>query len=767
MTAASNHQSAAPKRKRTARHVGSLVCAFLFFLTFTLGVTSIWARVTVFDSARFAQRAEKILDSDGVRTKLADELTDAIVNSGPSNLASFRTVIRTSLDPIMQTPAFRSIFRRALATGHGYIFTKSGNTAVINLSEGLGVLSGSLQATNPDLANSIPAGSSQLLVKIGDNTRGLGLWRIAEKLTYAGIGLSIAAAFFALATIFLDSDRRRSVFALGISVAFGGIVMFATATVVPIIAGSYANDPDTQRAYVAATQLFISDFRLLSIWIIGAGVVLCAFSTATTPHGSVVTVGSTITRLRNSVERFKPKTQRGRIAHALLLMLGGLLVIIQRETVIPLVVILAGAVLAYVGSVQLLAIVGRHSETTTRSLIASDIKKFRFNSAVSRIAFVSLALLVVIGAGAWLSTSGARSKTAQNDQQKCNGSASLCNKPLNEVAFLGAHNAMSTAADPGWLFYEQSRSIPAQLNYGVRALLVKTHYGIPTTVNVTGANLVITDSLAELTVNPIDRDDQYSEAQQAKARQLQADIKVDPKLRDVYLCHVYCEYGATKFTTALSYINQFLITNPDNVIMLFVGDYVSKADTEKALREAKVFDRVWDFDPSTRMPTLGQLINSKRNIVLLSEFSGAPPSWNTRGYGVFQDTPYTFREDSALYSPGSPKYTGTDTVTGPVEATVPAVDGSQTWTKDWAGLPSCAPNRGSPSSPLFQINHWVTPAGSAPTVRQAKTVNAYDVLMPRVKDCMNQRGLFPSIIAVNFAETGDALRVVNELNAPD
>jgi hypothetical protein len=52
-------------------------------------------------------------------------------------------------------------------------------------------------------------------------------------------------------------------------------------------------------------------------------------------------------------------------------------------------------------------------------------------------------------------------------------------------------------------------------------------------------------------------------------------------------------------------------------------------------------------------------------------------------------------------------------------------------------------------------------------VRQAKTVNAYDVLMPRVKDCMKQRDLFPSIIAVNFAETGDALRVVNELNAPD
>ena len=443
----------------------------------------------------------------------------------------------------------------------------------------------------------------------------------------------------------------------------------------------------------------------------------------------------------------------------------GLIVVIERETVIPLFVIVVGAVLAYVGASQLLSIVGRRSPVTTRSAVAADVKNVRFNSPIIRIALVSLALFAVIGIGAWFTTSGARSKTTANEQRKCNGSADLCDKPLNEVAFLGSHNAMSTAADPGWLFYEQTKSIPAQLDFGVRALLVKTHYGIPTTVNVTGANTVITDSVAELTVNPIDKDDQYSNEQQKKAKELQANIKVDPNLRDVYLCHVYCEYGATKFTTALGYTRQFLINNPDNVIIWFIGDYVSKADTEKALREAKVFDRVWDYNASAPMPTLGQMIDAKKNIVMISEFSGAPPAWNIKGYGVFQDTPFTFRKDAELYSPGSPKYTGTATVEGPVPATTPGPDGTEQWTKEWAGISSCAPNRGTPSSPLFQINHWITPAGAAPTIGEAKAVNAYDVLMPRVQDCMTQRGKFPTIVGVNFVEIGDALQVVNDLNS--
>lgn len=763
MTAQTTNPGRRPPR-RTARHVGSLACAVLFAVTFTLGVTSVWARMTVFDSARFAERADKILDSDAVRAVLADELTNAIINAGPSNLAGFRTIIRTALDPIMQTPTFRAIFRRSLDSAHDYVFTRNGNAAVVNLSEGLNVLTGSLQATNPDLASSIPTGTNQLLVEIGDRTQNLKLWKIAEHLTIGGVGLLIASGLFAIGAVAVDTKRRRGTFALGIAIAAAGVVMFAVATIVPIVAGSYANDPDTERAYVAATQLFISDYRTLAVWFVGIGVLLCAFATATTPHGEAPTVRSTIERIRTAIDRHMPTTQRGRAAHAVLLMLIGLLAIIERDAIIPLAVVLAGAVVAYVGAVQLLSIVGRQDATSTRAEVAADARNLTMRSPVTRVAIASIIILIAIGVGAWFTTTGARDKAEQNAERKCNGAAQLCDRRLNEVAFLGAHNAMSTAADPGWLFYEQTRSIPAQLDYGVRALLVKTHYGIPTTINVTGAPLVVTDSIAELTVNPIDQDDQYSSEQQERARQLQSSVKVDPKMRDVYLCHVYCEYGATKFSTALGYTRQFLISNPDNVIMWFIGDYVSKADTEKALREAGLADRVWFYDPDAPLPTLGELIDTRRNLIMLSEFSGPPPGWNVRGYGIFQDTPYTFRKDADLFTPGSPRYTGTATVSGPVPTTEPGPDGTEVWTKTWGGLASCAPNRGTPSSPLFQINHWITPAGASPTVEQARVVNAYDVLMPRVRNCMTQRSAFPTIVGVNFVEAGDARRVVDELN---
>jgi hypothetical protein len=173
------------------------------------------------------------------------------------------------------------------------------------------------------------------------------------------------------------------------------------------------------------------------------------------------------------------------------------------------------------------------------------------------------------------------------------------------------------------------------------------------------------------------------------------------------------------------------------------------------------------------------MIDARQNILMLSEFTGQPPQWNNPGYGLFQDTPYTFTDADQLVVAGADP-TGTTVDTGPADGPltdapltedtiVDPDDGAPSGTtllfgKDWTGDPSCAPNRGTPDSPLFQINHWVTPAGAAPTVAQAKVVNAYDVLMPRVKACMAERARFPTIVGVNFVTTGDLLEVVDDLN---
>src|SRR5690606_3751196 len=61
---------------------------------------------------------------------------------------------------------------------------------------------------------------------------------------------------------------------------------------------------------------------------------------------------------------------------------------------------------------------------------------------------------------------------------RCNGLAELCDRRLDEVVFAGTHNSMSAADRPGWLFANQTRPIPRQLDDGIRLLMIDPHYGV-------------------------------------------------------------------------------------------------------------------------------------------------------------------------------------------------------------------------------------------------------------------------------------------------
>ena len=182
--------------------------------------------------------------------------------------------------------------------------------------------------------------------------------------------------------------------------------------------------------------------------------------------------------------------------------------------------------------------------------------------------------------------------------------------------------------------------------------------------------------------------------------------------------------GATKFSTTLDDIKTFMDRDPDEVIMLFIGDYVTPADTAAEFDKAGLTDRVWTYDTSTPPPTLGEMIQAKRNLLVLSEHEGGTPPWYTKGYGIFQDTPYTFASEGDF---------------------------------------NCNVNRGPANAALFELNHFITNK-QPPSVEVGKAVNSYDVLMDRVEVCEQQRHLFPTIVAVNFYDQGDLLKVVATLN---
>jgi hypothetical protein len=758
-------------RRTMAGGLAVLLCAALFG-----GLLSLWTDQAVFDEKAFADRGVRLLDSSEVRQELAKESTQAIIQNGPSQLAGFRTVIQPALEELMTTTAFKDIFRNALLQTHRSLFTEDGNTTAVNLSQSLGVLASSMQISNPDVASNLPTGVDHLLVDFGDNIRGLELWKAAEEFDQLAVGLLSTSAILVVAVIAIDRRPRRGVFKVGVAVAVAGVALVAVALIVPRAASAAVGDPTVKAALRSALEIFVGDLQTLGVWVIGYGVVAAALATASAPRRDAIDARVLGLVARDRWQAWQPTTTTGRLVRAGVVIGAGLVLVLQRDVVVPLAVAAVGAYVAYVGVVQLLSVVGRTTADKVLARAGTDPERREKEKRTAAVLVVGAVLLAIISAAGLVATGVARSRAVEAAERQCNGSSELCDRTIDRVAFPASHNSMSAASDPGWLFPEQPNGIASQLEFGVRALLVKTHYGVPSGITFTGADLIVTDRAAEIAVNPQIAEEQLppGSASNQQALNLAASAKIDPAKRNVYLCHVYCEYGATLFTDALADIKRFIDRNPHEVVILFVGDYVSIQDTQAAFEKVGLLDRLYSYDGSEPAPTLGEMVDARQNILMLSEFSGQPPGWNNPGYGLFQDTPFTFTDAQQLMVPGSGEpLPGTTLDTTYVDDTVVTDDTALSsgttlgFGPTWAGLASCGPNRGSPDSPLFQVNHWVTPAGAAPTVAQAAAVNTYDVLMPRVRSCMAERGRFPTIVGVNFYSTGDLLKVVDDLNDVD
>jgi hypothetical protein len=284
----------------------------------------------------------------------------------------------------------------------------------------------------------------------------------------------------------------------------------------------------------------------------------------------------------------------------------------------------------------------------------------------------------VLTAGLVLSTGRAARRAAAAGVPKCNGVESLCDLRLDQAMFLGAHNAMSSSLYPGYLFAEQTGTIGRQLESGVRALLIDTHYGVPSSSRLPGSetSLVLTDRAAELSA-PVGDEIDPAVADRAARLAARAPTAANAS-RDIYLCHNYCELGAVLFSDALAEVKSFLDTHPDEVVMLDIQDATSPADTAAAIEDAGLADRAATLVKGEPLPTLGELIESKHNLLVFAEQNGpgAPP-WYQSTYQWFQETPYNFPDAAAF---------------------------------------NCQPNRGPSAAPLLLVNHWVSQSPPDPSV---------------------------------------------------
>lgn len=302
----------------------------------------------------------------------------------------------------------------------------------------------------------------------------------------------------------------------------------------------------------------------------------------------------------------------------------------------------------------------------------------------------------------------------------CNGHVELCDRGYDEVAYAATHNSMSAASEPGWFFVDQPDGIVAQLDHGVRVLLVDSWYG-----RSTDRRGVIATAGSARTEGARAANTEHGGLAVAAVLRARRALGLSPNgPARPYLCHSMCELGSTRWDRSLRDLREWLEAHPREVVTLFVQDEVSPSDTAAVVEDAGLLPYVYT-PASDDWPTLGSMIDADQRLVVLMENHGGGSAypWLMQGFDVVQDTPYLFKSAADF---------------------------------------SCAPNRGPANAPLFLVNHWIDT--KVRPIPRADRVNARAVLMRRLRECETERGQLPNFVAVDHYDRGDLVSVVDELN---
>jgi hypothetical protein len=317
---------------------------------------------------------------------------------------------------------------------------------------------------------------------------------------------------------------------------------------------------------------------------------------------------------------------------------------------------------------------------------------------------------VLLGTGLLTSATAAASPAL-----RCNGSTRLCDLPLGAVAFATTHNSMSSPADR-FFAPNQGKPIAKQLQGGIRGFQIDAYPGIAQ------KGRVYTELAGPFGSQATD----LPAAAVATAERLHRELGAPPTgtPTEVYLCHTFCELGAVSMKSVAEQFRAFLSSHQSDVLVIVIEDYVPPASIREVLQTAGLVPLLLDVHAGQPLPTLGEMVRSGKRLVVSLEAGDGGSTLPNAFTGLVEETPFTFLRPSDLSS-----------------------------------SESCRPNRGVSGSPIFQFNHWLTPASRT----TSRAVNSA-VLRARVKECSAVRGRPPTLVAVDFAESSDVVGLVDRLN---
>ncbi len=668
-----------------------------------------WIDSTVFDAESLSQRSVAALDSEAVRHELALQLTDQLARRGNREVLAFRPAALLTMEAIIDTDTFKSIFATAVRRLHADLLAGTAGSG-LDLADSLSILSSSLQLSDPIAENPGTSDSAGSFASVIGQIDDLSVWERRSEIELTSLLLLPLGLGCGVLAVVVAADRRRAIGHVGMSLLGVGIGVLAAVLAASKLAETFPRDDDLRAAARDLAWAITADLRATALGLAAIGVVVLAAAdsdNAVAPERLGRSLMAAVRRLRASTG--------GTLVLATAAGLGGLVIIINTAGALRLTALIAGLGLLYCGARLCVTAAARRPPAEVQPAPARHHGTWEVVTGAGLLAVVSIAVVLLTG--------HAHDRAEATFERQCWGSTARCGLRLDQLTLPGAHNAMSSADYPGWLFAEQLEPIGTQLRAGVRALLIDTHYGIASSVVVPGAEvpLVLTDRAAEITVPDAEAADP---AQRRRAEELIADAPpAADAARDVYLCHNYCELGAVRFVDELRTLHHFLDEHPGEVVMLILQDATATDDVVEAFDDAGLLSEVATLRKGRPLPTLGDLVDAGTQLLVFSERGdGAGPAWYHAAFDWFQETSFTYSSPDEL---------------------------------------DCAPNRGAASNPLLLVNHWVT--ASPPDPGLARRTNDAQRIEDRVARCRTERGLVANIVAADFVSSGDVLSVTDAL----
>jgi hypothetical protein len=704
-----------------ARGLGARGLVVLGAVLLVLATFAGYARHVLFNSDQFASRAADTLKDDSVRNLIAERVTDELVLRHEANLLAARPLIESAVSNLVGGSAFRGLFVRGVRDVHRAVFERDQNTLTLTLADVGTVAAAAVEKFQPKLAAQMRRqGQVTLLSRNVGDVAGR-LPRIAGKVRLLAWILGGLTFLCGLVALVVTPDRRRTVFELGVGVGVAGVLIVIACAVARTIVLARFHDPDAHAAAAAVWSAFVDDLRTLGWVIAGSGAVVAAAADSVLRP---VAIEGTLREGWQLVTREPGRTWL-RVVRALALIALGVLVVAAPGTALSVAATLIGVYIIYKGVTVILALIYHPGGEEAQQLSGER------RTLMRRLAVPLIALVIVAGAitGFFVGGVATEGRSVAIVSGGCNGSEQLCDRTLQQVVLPATHNSMS-APLPGWFSSEQETPIRTQLADGIRGLLIDTHYGDK-----------LKNGRVRTEFQEGSKPEQLAQQDGVSQQAVEAALRIRSRLgfrgegtRGMYLCHTFCELGATPLADVLSDIHDFLVTHPNAVLVIINQDYVTPADFVKAIGDAGLTQYVFkDFDKNP-WPTLQQMIDSNQRLVLLAEnHAGAAPWYRLAYKDLVEETPYDFRNNTAL-------------LTDPAKLAA-----------------SCRPNRGPKNAPLFLINHWMS-TDPVPLPSQAATVNAYGPLLARARECEKIRHHMPNLLAVNFYKEGALFRVVDTLN---